>query len=125
MNILLSALQILLSVHTLIGALWKFSNSEQLASSLAAIPQSAWIPINIVELLCSVALVLPLASKRFAILAPIAAACIGVEMLLFCGINLISGQPDYSEITYWLVVAAICAFIIYGRRVRKTVLQTA
>lgn len=41
MHILLWGLQILIAIHTAIGAVWKFSNSpEQTMPSLSAIPQS-------------------------------------------------------------------------------------
>lgn len=42
MNILLWVLQILLALHTVIGAVWKFSNSEQTVRSLNAIPHGVW-----------------------------------------------------------------------------------
>ena len=38
MNILLWILQILLALHTAVGAIWKFSNPAQNLPSLSAIP---------------------------------------------------------------------------------------
>src|SRR5882724_12325568 len=119
MNILLWALQILLALHTGAGAVWKFSNSEQTVPSLKAIPHGVWLAMIGVELLCSLGLILPAFNKSAAILAPVAAACIGAEMLLFCGLHIYSGDANYSPIIYWLVLAAICAFIAYGRFVLK------
>jgi hypothetical protein len=115
MNILLWALQILLALHTAIGAVWKFSNSEQTVPSLNAIPHGVWLAMSVVELLCSLALILPAFNKPLAILAPIAAVFIGAEMLLFCALHLHSGDANYSPMIYWLVVAAVCSFIAYGR----------
>ena len=115
MNILLWVLQILLAVHTVIGAVWKFSNSEQTVPSLQAIPHGVWLAMSVVELLCSVGLILPAFYKPLAILAPIAAACIAAEMLLFSGVHIYSGDTNYGPMIYWLVVAAICVFIAYGR----------
>jgi len=119
MNILLWVLQILLALHTAIGAVWKFSNSEQAVPSLNAIPHGVWLAMSVVELLCSVALILPAFNKPLAILAPIAAVFIAAEMLFFCGLHIHSGDANYSPMIYWLVVAAICAFIAYGRFVLK------
>jgi peptidoglycan/LPS O-acetylase OafA/YrhL len=119
MNIFLWILQILLAVHTAIGAVWKFSNSEQTVPSLKAIPHGVWLAMIGVELLCSLGLILPAFKKSAAILAPVAAVCIGAEMLLFCGFHIYSGEANYGPIIYWLVVAAICAFIAYGRLVLK------
>jgi hypothetical protein len=115
-NILLWVLQVLLALHTAMGAVWKFSHTaEQTMPSLKAIPNGAWLAMSVLELVCSVCLVLPAMNTRLAILAPIAAACIGAEMLLFCGLHTGSGDTNYGPMVYWLVVAAICAFIAYGR----------
>ena len=46
MNILLWVLQILLALHTAMGAVWKFSNSEQTVPSLKAIPHGAWLTLS-------------------------------------------------------------------------------
>ncbi len=119
MNILLWLLQILLALHTIMGALWKVSNSEQTVPSLKAIPHGVWLGMSVFELLCSMCLILPAFYKPLAILAPIAAACIAAEMLLFSGLHVYSGEAEYGPMIYWLVVAAICAFIAYGRFVLK------
>ncbi|MEO5969725.1 MAG: DoxX family protein [Bdellovibrionia bacterium] len=119
MNILLWVLQIFLALHTAMGAVWKFSNSEQIIPSLKAIPHGVWLAMSVVELLCTLSLILPAINKPLAILAPIAAACIAAEMLLFCGLHIYSGSSEYGSLIYWLVVAAICAFIAYGRFVLK------
>lgn len=119
MNILLWVLQILLALHTVIGAGWKLSNSEQAVPSLKAIPHEVWLAMAVFELLCSLGLVLPALNKPLAILAPVAAVCIAAEMLLFCGLHIRSGDANYGHVIYWLVVAAICAFIAYGRFVLK------
>lgn len=117
MNILLWVLQVLLALHTAVGAVWKFSNSEQTVPSLNAIPHGVWLAMSVIELLCSAGLLLPALSKPAAILAPIAAVCIAAEMLLFCGVHLYSGDANYGPMIYWLVVAGLCAFIAYGRLV--------
>ena len=115
MNILLWVLQILLALHTIMGAIWKFSNSEQTVPSLKAIPHEVWLAMIVIELLCSLGLILPALNKHLAILAPIAAVCIAAEMLLFSGLHIYSGVANEGQMIYWLVVAALCAFIAYGR----------
>jgi hypothetical protein len=119
MNILLWGLQVLLALHTIVGAVWKFSNSEEAVPSLKGIPHGVWLAMAVIELLCSLGLMLPALNKTLAILAPVAAVCIATEMLLFCGLHLRSGDGNYGHVTYWLVVATICAFIAYGRFVLK------
>jgi hypothetical protein len=122
-NVFLSFLQVLLAVHTAVGAVWKSSNSEQTLASLGAIPHPVWQSMTAVDLLCAIALVAPLFNKRAAILAPIAAAFVAAEMLLFSGVHLASGSSSMGPVIYWLVVAAISAFIIYGRLVLKPIRQ--
>jgi len=119
MNIFLWVLQILLALHTAIGAVWKFSNSEQTVPSLSAIPHGVWMALIVFELLCALGLILPALSKNLAILAPIAAIGVAAEMLYFSVVHIVSGSGDNSQLIYWLVVAAICAFIAYGRLVQK------
>ncbi|MDB5106352.1 MAG: hypothetical protein JWP91_4041 [Fibrobacteres bacterium] len=120
MNILFWVLQVLLALHTAVGAVWKFSHSaEQTMPSLKAIPNGVWMGMAVLELLCALALILPFFSKPLAGLAPIAAVIIAAEMLVFCGLHLASGTANYGPLGYWLVVAALCAFIAYGRFVLK------
>ncbi len=115
MNLLLWVLQILLALHTAVGAIWKFSNPAQNLPSLAAIPQGGWLALSIIELACAAGLVVPLLYRPLAMLAPIAALVVAAEMLLFCALHLASGDPNHGQLVYWLVVAALCAFIAYGR----------
>lgn len=119
MNIFLWALQVLLAFHTAMGAVWKLSNSEQTVASLKAIPHGAWMALTVVELLCSLCLILPIINKSLGFLAPNAAIVIALEMLLFCGLHIYSGDGSYNQVIYWLVVTAVCVFIAYGRFVLK------
>lgn len=121
MNILLWILQILLALHTTVGAVWKFSNSELSVPSLSVIPHGVWLAMSVVELLCALCLILPAVSKRLGVLAPVAATCIAVEMLIYCGLDIFSGNPDYGHLLYWLIVAAVCTFIAYGRFVLRPI----
>ncbi len=115
MNIFLWVLQILLSLHTLMGAVWKFSNSEQAVASLKALPHGVWLAMGVLEFLLAAGLVLPVVSRSAAGLVPLAAACIAGEMLVFSAVHLFSGEAGHGPMIYWLVVAAICAFVSYGR----------
>jgi hypothetical protein len=116
MNIVLWILQVLFALHTLAGAIWKFSNTaEQTMPSLKAIPDGLWRAMGGLEILLSLCLVLPLGYRPLAFLAPVAAVCIVGEMLLFIGLHIYSGDSKFGPVVYWLVVAGICAFIAYGR----------
>ncbi|MGE3261659.1 MAG: hypothetical protein AB7K68_07780 [Bacteriovoracia bacterium] len=118
MNILLWVLQVLLALHTAIGAVWKFSHSaEQTMPSLKAISGGAWFVLTVFEIVCALCLVVPAAHRPLAPLASIAALLIAAEMLLFCGLHISAGAATKGPTVYWLVVAALCGFIAYGRYV--------
>ncbi len=120
MNIFLWILQVLLALHTIMGAVWKFSHTvEQTMPSLKVIPPNAWLALAVLELLCALCLVLPAFYKPVNILVPIAAICIAVIMLTFCAIHFLSGDTGLSSPIYWLVVATLCGFIAYGRFVLR------
>jgi hypothetical protein len=115
MNIALWILQVLLALHTVIGAVWKFSNSEEAVGSLRAIPHPVWLGLSVVEIGAAACLVLPLLSRSLGALAPVAAAVIAAEMLIFSVVHLRSGETNNSPVVYWMVVAVVCAFVAYGR----------
>lgn len=116
MNMLLWILQVALALHTVAGAAFKFSRSpEQTMSSFKVIPPGAWVAMMVLELLCALIFVAPVFSKRLGALVPVAAAYIIVEMLLFSVLHVRSGPASYGPVGYWLTVAAVCAFIAYGR----------
>lgn len=119
MTIVLWILQILLALHTIIGALWKFSNSEQTVASLKTIPHGVWMAMSGFEILCALGLILPAFYKPLSILVPVAAVGIALEMLFMSGVHLYSADKNYGPMIYWLVVAVLCAFIAYGRFVLK------
>lgn len=122
MNVVLWVLQVLLALHTAMGAVWKWSNSAaHTMPALAGIPNAVWLGFSVVELLCVVALIVPAFNKRLAIWAPIAAAFIAAEMLFFTGIYLAAGATVMGPVIYWLVVAALSAFLAYGRLVLKPI----
>jgi hypothetical protein len=75
--------------------------------------------MSVLELLCSVCLILPAFNQRLAVLAPIAAVFVVLEMLLFSGLHVHSGEDSHGPLIYWLVVAAVCAFLAYGRLVLR------
>ena len=51
MNIVLWVVQALLAVHTVVGALWKLSNSEAAVPSLQAIPHPVWTGLSVIEVI--------------------------------------------------------------------------
>ena len=120
MNIFLWIIQVMLALHTIMGALWKFSNSEQTAS-LSSIPHALWLLMGVMELMASLALIIPAFRKRFGMMAPLAASFIVAEMIFFCIVHLYAGDGQNFQFIYWLVVAAICSLFAYARFVIKPI----
>lgn len=87
--------------------------------SLKVIPQGGWLALASVELLCALCLVLPVLYKPASAFVPVGASGIALIMLAFCAIELFSGRANMNSITYWLIVVAVCAFIVYGRLVLR------
>jgi hypothetical protein len=71
--------------------------------------------LGFVEILCTVGFLLPALGHRFALLSPLAAGVIAAEMLLFCALHLTSGEEGAGQLVYWLVIAALTGFVVYGR----------
>ena len=115
MNLFLWILQVLFAIHTIMGAVWKWTNPEQTVPSLQALPHQVWLALSGLELIAAVALILPAFNKRLGYLVPWAAGFIIAEMVLFCVIHLASGDSNYGPMYYWLVVAGICAYLAYAR----------
>lgn len=121
MNIFFWVLQILLALHTLMGAFWKFSNSSAAVSATSPLPQWLWLGLSIVEILAVVGLVLPASVKSLGKWSAYAAIVIAAEMLLLVIWNLLGGTIDMGSIIYWLVVLVFSAFLAYGRMSLKPI----
>ena len=116
MNIALWIIQVLLALHTIAGAIWKFSNSaEKTMPSLAAIPPAIWRSLSLVEILCAIGLVAPFFLPSMSPAISIAALMIAIEMLAFCGLHLASGNGEFGPMIYWILVAIVCGLVAYGR----------
>jgi len=114
-NIFLWVLQVLMALHTAMGCVWKFSNSEQSVPTLKAIPHGVWLGLGVVELVAAILLLLPALNTPLSKLAPYAASFVVAEMLIFTIVHFASGSTEKGSPIYWLVVAAICGFLAYGR----------
>ena len=125
MSLFLWILQVLLAVHTLMGAFWKFSNTPAEAiPSLSAIPNFLWLGMSFIEILVSLCLIAPafqkfMKNKNLGKLVPFAALYIVFEMLVFTFVHTMSPETNNSPVVYWMIVAVICGFLAYGRAVLK------
>ncbi|WP_229792830.1 DoxX family protein [Rhodanobacter panaciterrae] len=83
--------------------------------SFGALPRGAWTTLGIVELVCTVGLIVPAAFHWQPQLTIVAAAMLAVESLVFVGVHV-----KYRETTSIImsgVLGLVMAFIAYGRLV--------
>ena len=122
MNILLWVLQVLAAL--LYGAsgvmkVFMFDKVSQDVRSFDALPRNAWMALGILELVCTVGLIVPAAFHWRPTLTAVAAAVLAVESLVFIGVHV-----KYREIAPIImsgVLGLVMAFIAYGRMVLKPI----
>ena len=122
MNILLWVLQLLAAF--LYGAsgvmkVFMFDSISAEVPSFGALPREAWMALGIIELVCTVGLILPAAFRWRPTLTVVAAAVLAIESLVFIGVH-----AKYGEITPIILsggLGLLMAFIAYGRMVLKPI----
>ena len=122
MNILLWVLQVLAAL--LYGAsgvmkVFMFDKISEDVPSFGALPREAWMALGILELVCTVGLIVPAAFHWQPKLTVVAATVLAIESLVFIGVHV-----KYREITpivMCIVLGLLMAFIAYGRMVLKPI----
>jgi uncharacterized membrane protein YphA (DoxX/SURF4 family) len=122
MNILLWVLQVLTAL--LFGAsgvmkVFLFDKVSKDVPSFGALPRKAWTALGILELICTVLLIVPAALHWQPALTVVAAIVLSIESFLFVWVHL-----KYSEITPIIlsaVLGLLMAFIAYGRLVLEPI----
>ena len=121
-NILLWVLQVLAAL--LYGAsgvmkVFMFDKVSADVPSFGALPWGAWTALGVLELVCTVGLILPAALHWRPSLTVVAAALLAVESLVFIGVHV-----KYHEITPIIMSGALgllMAFLAYGRTVLRPI----
>jgi DoxX-like family len=123
MNILLWVLQIvgaLLYGSSGVMKVFLFDKVSAGVPSFGALPRQAWTFLGILELVCTVGLIVPAAFHALPVLTVVAAALLAIESLVFVGVH-----AKYREIAPILLsvgLGLVMAFIAYGRVVLKPIL---
>ena len=123
MNILLWVLQILAAL--LYGAsgvmkVFMFDKVSKEVPSFGALPREGWMALGILELVCTVGLIVPAAFHWQPTLTVVAATALAIESLVFVWVH-----AKYGEITPIIfsgVLGLLMAFIAYGRMVLKPII---
>jgi uncharacterized membrane protein YphA (DoxX/SURF4 family) len=118
MNILLWVLQILAALlygSSGVMKVFMFEKISQDVPSFGALPRNAWTMLGILELVCTVGLIVPAALHWQPSLTILAAAVLAVESLVFIGVHL--KYRELPPIILSGVLGLLMVFVAYGRLV--------
>jgi uncharacterized membrane protein YphA (DoxX/SURF4 family) len=122
MNILLWVLQVLTALlygSSGVMKVFMFDKISKDVPSFGALPREAWMTLGLLELVCTVGLIVPAAFHRPPTLTILAATVLAVESLVFIGVHV-----KYREITSMIlsgVLGLLMAFVAYGRMFLKSI----
>jgi hypothetical protein len=122
MNILLWVLQVLAALLYGSSGVMKafmFDKISQDVPSFGALPREAWMTLGILELVCTVGLIVPAAFHWQPPLTILAATVLAVESLVFVGVHV-----KYREVMPMIlsgVLGLLTSFIAYGRMVLRPI----
>ena len=122
MNVLLWVLQVLAAL--LYGAsgvmkVFMFDKVSEDVASFGALPREAWMALGILELVCTVGLIVPAASHWKPALTVVAATVLAVESLVFIWVHI--RYHEMGPIIMSGVLGLLMAFIAYGRMFLKPI----
>ena len=123
MNILLWVLQVLAAL--LYGAsgvmkVFLFDKVSGDVPSFGALPRGAWMALGILELVCTVGLIVPAALHWQPALTGVAATVLAIESLVFVGVHV--KYREVGSIVMSGVLGLVMAFVAYGRMVLQPIL---
>jgi DoxX-like family len=123
MNILLWFLQVLAAlVYGASGGMkvFLFEKVSKDVPSFGALPREAWRALGILELVCTVGLIVPAAFQWQPTLTVLAATVLAVESLVFVWVHVKYGE--IAPIILSGVLGLLMGFIAYGRMVLNPIL---
>ena len=118
MNILLWVLQILGAlVYGASGVMkvFMFDKVSGDVPSFGALPRKVWMALGIIELVCTIGLIVPSALHWRPVLTVVAASILAIESLVFIGVHV--KYREVAPIIMSAVLGLLMAFIAYGRMV--------
>ena len=123
MNIVLWVLQVLAALlygSSGVMKVFLFDKVSEGVQSFGALPRKAWMTLGILELVCTVGLIVPAAFHWQPPLTILAATVLAVESLVFVGVHV-----KYREVAPTILsglLGLLMAFIAYGRTVLQPIL---
>ena len=118
MNVLLWVLQVLAALLYGASGVMKVFMFEKVSgdvTSFGALPREAWTALGLLELVCTVGLIVPAAFHWHPTLTVVAATTLAVESLVFIWVHV--KYREIPPIVMSVVLGLLTAFIAYGRMV--------
>ncbi len=117
MNKLLWTLQVLAAL--LYGAsgimkVFMFQSISQHVASFGALPREAWIAMGILELVCTIGLIVPAVLRWRPSLTILAATLLALESLVFMWVHV--RYDEMMPLVFSGVLGLLMAFVAYGRK---------
>jgi hypothetical protein len=122
MNILLWVLQVLAALLYGASGVMKVFMFDEISAdvrSFDALPREAWMALGILELVCTVGLIVPAAFHWRPRLTVAAATVLALESLVFIWVHAKFGETTPMIVSG--VLGLLMAFIAYGRMVLKPI----
>ena len=122
MNILLWILQVLAALLYGASGVMKvlmFDKVSEGVPSFGALPREAWKALGVLELVCTVGLIVPDAFRWQPTLTVVAAAFLAVESIVFVLVHV--KYREVAPIVMSGVLGLLMAFIVYGRLVLRPI----
>jgi hypothetical protein len=122
MNILLWVLQILAALMYGASGVMKvfmFDKIRKQDPSFAALQRTTWMALGILELVCTVGLIVPAALHWQPTLTVVAATVLAIESLVFVWVH--TRYDQIAPIILSSVLGLLMAFIAYGRMVLNAI----
>ena len=116
MNILLWVVQILGALLYAASGVMKVFMFDKISAdvpSFGALPRQMWMLLGIVELVCVIGLIVPMALNWHPELTAVAAAVLAVESLVFIGVHV--KYRETTSIVMSAVLGLLMVFVAYGR----------
>ena len=122
MNLFLWVLQVLAAlVYGASGVMkvFLFDKVSGDVPSFGALPREAWMALGVLELACTVGLIVPGAFRWQPRLTVVAATVLAIESLVFIWVHVT--YREVAPIIFSGVLGLLMAFIAYGRMVLKPI----
>ena len=95
--------------------LFLFDKVSKDVPSFGALPRGAWTALGILELLCTIGLIVPAVLRWHSELTALAAAALALESLVFVWVHV--KYRETATIALCCVLGLLMAFLAYGRLV--------